>query len=132
MASAGDQKKPTIIIIEDDTLIIELVSALLEDSGYHVVAFESGGEAIEKIDEIYPVCIITDLMLPGVSGIQVVKTFRDNPNLADTRIIVVTAKTFEFDKRQVMKLGADAFITKPIDPDKFSRDLADGLISILD
>jgi len=58
-------------------------------------------------------------MMPGVNGLHLLKSIKDDEDLADVRVIVISAKSFEFDKRQAMKLGADMFIVKPIDAETF-------------
>ena len=66
-----------------------------------------------------PHCVLTDLMMPGTDGMQLVKIIKEDAELAAIKVIVVSAKQFEFDRRQAMKFGADAFLDKPIDSSGF-------------
>lgn len=63
-----------------------------------------------------PDCVITDIMMPEIDGIQILKQINDDEQLAGTKVIIVSVKSFEFDRRQAMKMDAVGFITKPIDP----------------
>ena len=113
------KKLPRILVVDDDPFMIELESALLEEEGYEVVALDSAEEALAKIKNVEPDCVITDLVMPGVTGMQLLKDIKDDHRLSDVKVIVLSSKSFEFDKRQAMKFGADGFIIKPIDAESF-------------
>jgi phosphoribosyl 1,2-cyclic phosphodiesterase/ActR/RegA family two-component response regulator len=110
-----------ILVVDDDPFMIELETALLEEAGYEVVALDSPKEALAKIKNVEPDCVITDLVMPGVAGMQLLKNIRDDHSLSMIKVIVLSSKSFEFDKRQAMQFGADRFITKPIDADNFTK-----------
>lgn len=116
-----DKKLPRILVVDDDPFMIELETALLEEAGYEVVALDSPEEAMAKIKSVEPDCVITDLVMPGVAGMQLLKNIRDDHSLSRIKVIVLSSKSFEFDKRQAMQFGADSFITKPIDADNFTK-----------
>jgi phosphoribosyl 1,2-cyclic phosphodiesterase/CheY-like chemotaxis protein len=116
-----DKKLPRILVVDDDPFMIELETALLEEAGYEVVALDSPEEALAKIKNVEPDCVITDLVMPGVAGMQLLKNIRDDHSLSKVKVIVLSSKSFEFDKRQAMQFGADRFITKPIDADDFTK-----------
>ena len=116
-----DKKLPRILVVDDDPFMIELETALLEEAGYEVVALDSPEEALAKIKNVEPDCVITDLVMPGVAGMQLLKNIRDDHSLSMIKVIVLSSKSFEFDKRQAMQFGADRFITKPIDADNFTK-----------
>ena len=105
-----------ILIIDDDPLILDLQETLLTDAGYEILTSTDSGKALELILANKPDCVITDIMMPGIDGLQILKQINDNKNLIDTKVIIVSSKSFEFDRRQAMKMGAVGFITKPIDP----------------
>jgi phosphoribosyl 1,2-cyclic phosphodiesterase/CheY-like chemotaxis protein len=102
-------------IVDDDEKIIDFQRALLEAAGHRVVHATESENALERIPDEHPDCVITDIMMPGTDGLALLRALRKNDNLDDMRIIVVTAKSYEFDRKQSLKLGADGFITKPID-----------------
>ena len=74
-----------------------------------------------------PDCVLTDIMMAGLDGMQLIKQIKDEAALKDTKIIVVSSKTYEYDQRRAMELGADGFITKPIDADRFAASIGDNL-----
>ncbi len=113
------KKLPRILVVDDDPLMIELETALLEEEGYEVVALDSAAEVLVRIKNVEPDCVITDLVMPGVTGMQLLKNIKDDHSLSDVKVIVLSSKSFEFDKRQAMQFGADGFITKPIDAEIF-------------
>lgn len=116
-----DKKLPRILVVDDDPFMIELETALLEEAGYEVVALDSAEEALAKIKNLEPDCVITDLVMPGVAGMQLLKNIKDDPSLSELKVIVLSSKSFEFDKRQAMQFGADRFIIKPIDAESFAK-----------
>ena len=116
-----DKKLPRILVVDDDPFMIELETALLEEAGYEVVALDSPEEALAKIKNVEPDCVITDLVMPGVAGMQLLKNIRDDHSLSAVKVIVLSSKSFEFDKRQAMQFGADRFIIKPIDAESFTK-----------
>ncbi len=113
------KKLPRILVVDDDPLMIELETALLEEEGYEVIALDSAEEVLVRIKNVEPDCVITDLVMPGVTGMQLLKNIKDDHSLSDVKVIVLSSKSFEFDKRQAMQFGADGFITKPIDAESF-------------
>jgi phosphoribosyl 1,2-cyclic phosphodiesterase/CheY-like chemotaxis protein len=118
---ADDKKPPRILVVDDDPFMIELETALLEEEGYEVVALDSAEEALAKIKNVEPDCVITDLVMPGVAGMQLLKNIRDDHSLSAIKVIVLSSKSFEFDKRQAMQFGADRFVIKPLDADSFIK-----------
>jgi phosphoribosyl 1,2-cyclic phosphodiesterase/ActR/RegA family two-component response regulator len=116
-----DKKLPRILVVDDDPFMIELETALLEEAGYEVVALDSAEEALAKIKNLEPNCVITDLVMPGVAGMQLLKNIKDDHSLSEVKVIVLSSKSFEFDKRQAMQFGADRFIIKPIDAESFGK-----------
>lgn len=125
--NSSSKRSRKIILVEDDPAMIELETILLEEAGHKVVALQSSEDALSKIKEHAPDCVLTDIMMPGIDGMQLIKKIKDDPKLSNTKVIVVSSKTFEFDQRQAMQLGADSFITKPIEVETFSRLVEDVL-----
>lgn len=125
---ADDNSELLFFIVDDDERIIELQKALLEAAGHRVVYTTSSGEALERISALRPDCVISDIMMPGIDGLALLRALRQDETLTDTRVIMVSAKSYEFDRKQSLKLGADGFITKPIDKETY----ADQVREILD
>ncbi|MAF08731.1 MAG: hypothetical protein CL389_12890 [Acidiferrobacteraceae bacterium] len=116
----SSKRKFKFFLIEDDPAMIEMESLLLEEAGHQVMALQSSDDALAKIKEYAPDCVLTDIMMPGVDGMQLLKQIKDDDDLSDTKVIIVSSKTFEYDQRQAKQLGADAFIVKPIETETFS------------
>ncbi|WP_073062933.1 response regulator transcription factor [Fodinibius roseus] len=100
-----------ILIIEDDTEIARLVQINLKDEGYSVEFVQNGHKGYRMITSGDYDLIILDLMLPGMSGIDICKKFRADDT--STPLLMLTAKSEEFDKVLGLELGADDYITKP-------------------
>jgi two-component system alkaline phosphatase synthesis response regulator PhoP len=102
-----------ILIIEDELNIYELIKFNLETHGFEVDGVQDGAMAIEKILDVLPDLIILDLMLPGKDGISICREIRANNIISYIPIIMLTAKSEEFDKVLGLEIGADDYITKP-------------------
>ncbi len=102
----------SVLIIEDDRNIADLLRLYLEKEGYEVAIATDGGKGIEKFREFQPSLVLLDLMLPVMNGWGVCRTIRAE---ADTPIIMLTAKGETSDKVTGLKLGADDYITKPFE-----------------
>ena len=102
-----------ILIIDDEEHIVELLQFNLETSGYVVDYSYDGFDGFIKAKEIKPDLILLDWMLPNISGIDVLKKIREDKNLKNTPVIMLTAKNMESDKVEGLVGGADDYITKP-------------------
>lgn len=102
-----------ILIVDDEPDIVELISYNLEREGFATAKAYDGGEALSKVRIEKPDLLILDLMLPGVSGLDICKKIRANPETADLPIIMLTAKADEVDKIIGLEIGADDYMTKP-------------------
>ena len=102
-----------ILIIEDELNIYELIKFNLEAQGFEVAGVHEGAGAVEKIVDIRPDLIILDLMLPGKDGLTICREVRADKNLSYIPVIMLTAKSEEFDKVLGLEMGADDYMTKP-------------------
>ena len=102
-----------IYIVEDDNSIRELLLYTLNGSGYETVGFPSPSPFWEAMEKEIPQLILLDIMLPGEDGISVLKKIRENPVTAQIPVMMVTAKSAEYDKVEGLDNGADDYITKP-------------------
>jgi DNA-binding response OmpR family regulator len=106
-------------LVDDDPLMVKLQSRILMNAG-HEVAWETDSTiAMDAIIGNKPDCVITDLMMPGVDGYQLITQIRKETSLDHTVVIVLSAKAFMQDKRQALDFGASGFIRKPVDPVTF-------------
>ena len=103
-----------ILVVDDEISILTLLQFNLEQAGYDVVTAEDGGEALKVVEAEKPNCIILDLMLPEMDGLEVCKELRQRH--IHTPVLMLTAKDDEFDKVLGLELGADDYMTKPFSP----------------
>lgn len=103
-----------ILVVDDEMSILTLLQFNLEQAGYDVVTAEDGAEALKVVEAEKPNCIILDLMLPEMDGLEVCKELRQRHIY--TPVLMLTAKDDEFDKVLGLELGADDYMTKPFSP----------------
>ncbi len=108
--------KPTILIVEDEEDIQQLVSFHLLKENFHVICADDGNQALEKFNTEKVDLIILDIMLPGKSGLDVCKAIKKDPRGKKTPIIMLTARSEEQDIIEGLETGADDYITKPFSP----------------
>jgi len=104
-----------ILIAEDDPASRELVREILAAQGYQVIEAADGQEALRMAEEEGPDLVLLDIQLPHVNGLAVVRQLRQNPRLANLRVVAVTAYAMRGDKEKALDAGFDAYITKPLD-----------------
>ena len=107
----------TILVVDDEPHIVEVVQDYLKQAGYRVLTARDGQTALTLTRHEHPDLIVLDLMLPGgLDGLDVCRRLRQDPGLADVPIIMLTARTEETDRLIGLELGADDYITKPFSP----------------
>ena len=102
-----------IYIVEDEPDIRETLKYNFSNEGFEVFTAPDGEEALSNIKKVLPDVLILDLMLPGVSGLDVCKSIRTDDDIRDMSIIMLTAKGEEIDRVIGFELGADDYVTKP-------------------
>ncbi len=103
----------TVVIVDDDKNICELVRLYLTKEGYDVKCAFEGNSALKLIEDIKPVAAILDIMLPGIDGIEILKSIRRTSRMP---VIMLTAKGETIDKVLGLELGADDYVVKPFEP----------------
>ena len=106
----------TILVVDDEEDIVELVSYNLKKEGFAVDAAYDGETALKMVRSGPYDLIILDLMLPGVQGLELCRMIRNDPSIADTPIVMLTAKGEEVDKVLGLEIGADDYMIKPFSP----------------
>lgn len=109
------QGKSTLLIVEDDVDVAEMVTAYFRVQGYEVIAVNWGEDAINACRNNHPDLIILDIRLPDVNGFEVARRLRSNQRTRDIPIIFLTEMREQGDVLQGLELGADDYITKPFD-----------------
>lgn len=108
--------KTTILIVEDEPSIVELVSFTLKEAGWQTLAVNTAGEAWDFLQRRTPHLVLLDWMLPDQAGIRLLSRIRADRQLQSLPVIMLTAKSMEEDKIAGLDQGADDYITKPFSP----------------
>jgi two-component system alkaline phosphatase synthesis response regulator PhoP len=106
----------TILVVDDEQDIVDLISYNLSKEGYEVATASNGTDAVELAQRMRPDLVILDIMMPGLDGFEVCRTLRQDPSMQSTAIVFLTAKAGEIDQILGLELGADDYIQKPISP----------------
>ena len=102
-----------VLIVDDEPNIVTALEFLLRRSGYDVRLAANGAEALQQVDAYRPDVVLLDVMMPVKSGYEVCQRMRERPELADIRIVMLSAKGSEAEVNKGLSLGADLYITKP-------------------
>ncbi len=105
-----------VLVVDDEADIVALVAYHLAKSGFKVSTATSGTEALERARQEHPALIVLDLMLPDISGFDVLSTVRSEEPIADTPVLMLTARREEPDRIRGLSLGADDYLSKPFSP----------------
>ncbi len=106
----------TILIVEDESDVLDLVVFHLRKAGYHTATARDGLSGLAKARDLLPAALVLDLMLPEMDGTEVCKRLKADPRTAHIPIVMLTAKAEEVDRVLGLELGADDYVTKPFSP----------------
>ena len=113
---------------DDSKTILELIVLTLQRGGIETVTADDGADALERIRELRPRLVILDAMMPNVDGYDVCRTLREDTNLEQPHVIMLTASARELDRTRAEEAGVDEFMTKPFSP----RQLRERVQELLD
>lgn len=105
-----------ILIADDEADVVTLVAQSLVSAGFQVSKAMDGNEALDKARRLEPALIVLDLMMPGMSGNDVLRSLKGDPRTAGIAVIILTARKDEVDRIVSLELGADDYVTKPFSP----------------
>ncbi|MBW4669290.1 MAG: response regulator [Cyanomargarita calcarea GSE-NOS-MK-12-04C] len=111
----------TILVVEDSPSELELMSHYLKESGYNVIKATGAKEALEKALLEKPDVIVTDVVMPGMSGFELCRYLKKDPNTQKVPIVICSSKNQEIDRLWAMRQGADAYVTKPYTREQLLR-----------
>jgi len=106
-------QKKTILVVEDEKSIADILIYNLEKEGFEVAWERDGRDGILKAQSLLPDLILLDLMLPGLDGLQVCRSLRSDARTDQIRILMLTARAEETDEIVGFNMGADDYVTKP-------------------
>src|SRR6266508_1995610 len=113
-----------VLVVEDDPDIADLIGHYLQKAGHTVETVASGTTALMRVKESPPEIILLDLMLPGMDGLLVCQSLRNDPATAAIPIIMLTARGEEAERVTGLELGADDYVTKPFSPRELTARVA--------
>jgi DNA-binding response OmpR family regulator len=105
--------RPLVLCADDDEDILDLVGLRLELAGYEVEKVGDGGAALEALRRRQPAVAVLDVMMPRLSGLEVLTAIRADPSLNDVKVILLSARVQETDVDLGFEAGADAYLKKP-------------------
>ncbi len=120
--------KQTYFIVDDDRVFIKLLTKYLASESVTIVSSDTSSDALNEIIRRQPDCLILDIMMPGIDGFDLCKQARAEPVLDNTKIVMVSGKAYEIDRKRAFDMGADGYILKPVQPEK----IADQIHRIVD
>ncbi|HET7886300.1 MAG TPA: response regulator [Bradyrhizobium sp.] len=109
----------TVLIVEDNELNMKLFRDLLEAHGYQTAGTSNGFEALDLVRKLRPDLILMDIQLPQVSGLEVTRWIKDDPELRAIPVVAVTAFAMKGDEERIREGGCEAYLSKPISVGKF-------------
>ena len=109
----------TVLIVEDNELNMKLFRDLLEAHGYQTSGTSNGVEALDIVRKTRPDLILMDIQLPQVSGLEVTRWIKDDPELRSIPVVAVTAFAMKGDEERIREGGCEAYLSKPISVGKF-------------
>ena len=108
--------KLTVLVIDDDPVILELLRVNFEIEGFDVICAADGEEGLQRAQAEHPDVVISDIMMPRRDGLQLLSDLKRDPATHDLPVILLSAKAQKNEVQQGLDLGADDYITKPFDP----------------
>ncbi len=114
----------TVLIVEDNELNMKLFNDLLEAHGYKTLKATHGTEAMELVRSERPDLILMDIQLPEISGLEVTRWLKNDPDLRAIPIVAVTAFAMKGDEERIREAGCEAYLSKPISIAKFMQTVA--------
>ncbi len=109
---------PKVLVVDDSWTDLTLIATPLRESGYDVITAVDGEEALEKVLQEHPQCVLLDVILPKQNGFQLCRKLKTMEQSRDIPIILISGKNTPLDKRWGLQQGADIYLTKPFDKDE--------------
>jgi len=106
----------TVLVVEDSPPQREMITTLLKDNGLSVSSASDGVEALEQIQNTCPDIVVLDIVMPRMNGYELCRRLKDNPKTKGMPVVMCSTKGEEFDRYWGMRQGADAYISKPFQP----------------
>ncbi len=112
-----------IMVVDDCQTTRKLLGHYLKSRGYSVVFAENGLDALEKLGSETVNLIMTDLNMPYMDGMELIKTLRSDPNLSELPILMVTTENDDLERKKALEMGADGYVVKPVTGDAIAENI---------
>jgi phosphoribosyl 1,2-cyclic phosphodiesterase len=122
-AEAPEHTRLRVYIVDDSRTQAEIARGLLEHAGHQVQVNHSSVAALAEIPRERPDCVLMDIMMPELDGHELCRRLRPLPELTGTKLVMVSAKAYHYERRRALEMGADGFFQKPLDLARFAGDL---------
>jgi CheY-like chemotaxis protein len=109
-------RKPLILVVDDETHILHVVSLKLRNAGYEVVTAENGEEGFEQAVQVNPSLIITDFQMPFMSGLDMCQRLKEDPRTSHVQAVMLTARGFSLPQEAIDKTNIVTVLSKPFSP----------------
>ena len=110
-----------VLVVDDDEVIRRLIAVNLQLEGFEVSTAVDGRDCLDKVMDIDPDLITLDVMMPRLDGWETAVQLRKSPETAHIKVVLISARAQEEDKTRGSHVGADAYLTKPFDPNEMIR-----------
>ena len=107
-----------VLVVDDDDVIRQLITVNLELEGFEVIPAVDGQDALDKVKDANPDVVTLDVMMPRLDGWEAAERLRNDPETAHIKVILLSARAQEADIQRGTRIGVDAYLTKPFDPDE--------------
>ena len=116
--SSGSSSLGRVLVVDDDDVIRQLITVNLELEGFEVATAVDGQDCLDKVVDVDPVVVTLDIMMPRLDGWEAASRLRADPRTADIKVVLLSARAQEADLQRGDRIGVDAYLTKPFDPDE--------------
>ncbi|HWC05595.1 MAG TPA: response regulator [Methylomirabilota bacterium] len=116
-------RRLSVYIVDDSRIQAEIARALLETNGHSVRVNQSSVDALREIPAARPDCVLMDIMMPGVDGYELCRRLSAMPELAGIKLVMMSTKTYPFERKRAVEMGAHGYFVKPLHPAAFVQEL---------
>lgn len=111
------------LIVDDDQVVAEVARGLLAAADIDVNIAELNQDVLKQVQQSQPDVVLLDIMMPGIDGLELCKQITTHPDLRHIKVVIVSGKAYDFDKRQAKQAGADGYIIKPLKAEAFAEEI---------
>ncbi len=127
---AEENKSRTVLVIDDDPVVLKLLESLLKTNGYAVIASKEAAEGLEFAMKRRPDMVILDVMMPIINGFNICRLMKSEHGQKHIPIVLLTSRATKDDREIGMQVGADAYIAKPVNTEELLRTIRELLVNV--